>query len=381
LTTEAAGPVVGRRRARPAIKLWHRWFGLLAGLWLSLLALTGCIITFYDELDTWLNPDLRTVAAAPVRVPVDLALAHAQAALPGFRPSQIDLPNAPGESIWMIGRAPGPDGGPGSVQVFVDPADGRVLGWRDSGRLSLDRRHLMDLIYGLHVDLLLGPWVTWAFGVVSLLWLFDHVFSLILAVPRMRRWREAFGVAGRQGSLRRLFDLHRAPGMWAFPITLVLAGTGVTLAWPDDSRGLVRTIAPVSERLHEAWPDAEPPAAPISMERAMVSVGPLETIDSLRPLAEHGVYAIRTFDRRDPDDQGRLWTYVLMIDGRIVAKRHDNGEGAGDAFFAWQYPLHSGQAFGIIGRIAVFLGGVATVWLSATGIVLWLRRISARSPR
>ncbi|WP_425985474.1 hypothetical protein [Brevundimonas sp. TWP1-2-1b1] len=48
----------------------------------------------------------------------------------------------------------------------------------------------------------------------------DHALSLSLAITRLRRWREAFGVAGRRGSLRRLFDLHRAPGMRAFPVTL-----------------------------------------------------------------------------------------------------------------------------------------------------------------
>ena len=45
----------------------------------------------------------------------------------------------------------------------------------------------------------------------------DHALSLSLAIPRLRRWREASGVAGRRGSIRRLFNLHRAPGMWALP--------------------------------------------------------------------------------------------------------------------------------------------------------------------
>ena len=268
----------------------------------------------------------------------------------------------------------------GEVMLRLDPGDGRVLSWRDSGRLSLDRRHLMDMVYGLHVDLLLGAWVTWAFGLVSLLWVLDHALALVLAIPRVSRWRDAFTIAGRKGSLRRLFDLHRAPGMWAFPITFVLAVTGVTLAWPDDSRTLMRAVAPVSERLHESWPDVAPPARSISMEQAMAIVAPRSRIDSLRPLPEHRVYAVRTFDPRDPDHQGRLWTYVSMTDGRMIASRHDNGEGAGDAFFAWQYPLHSGQAFGLAGRLAVFAGGLATMVLCGTGVVLWIRRRPGRLP-
>ena len=358
---------------RRALRLWHRWFGLAAGLWLLLLAVTGCVITFYDELDTALNRDLRTVTPASAAAPLDTVVANAQVVLPDFAPSQIDLPAHPGESLWMLGRATGPDG-PMRVQVFSDPGDGRVLGWREPGRPSLDRRHVMDVIYSLHVDLLLGEWVTWLFGLVGLLWIADHFISLVLAVPRVARWRQAFMVAGKPGSLRRLYDLHRAPGMWLFPVTLVLAVSGWVLAWPETTRSAARAVTPVSERLHEHWPEIEPPANPISLEQAMATVAPRTQIDSVRPFPDHGVYAVRTYDRRDPDYQGRLWTYVSMTDGRIVASRHDNGSGPGDAFFAWQYPLHSGQAFGLWGRIAVFVGGLATAALALTGVWLWWRR-------
>ena len=57
-----------RRRPRHALKLWHRWFGLIAGLWLALLAVTGIAVTFYDELDSTLNADWRTVPVSADRV-------------------------------------------------------------------------------------------------------------------------------------------------------------------------------------------------------------------------------------------------------------------------------------------------------------------------
>lgn len=75
--------------------------------------------------------------------------------LPGFAPNLIELPGHPGDSLWLMGRAP-INGEPRSVQVFADPRDGSVLGWRESGALVLDRRHAMDVLYGLHMDLLAG---------------------------------------------------------------------------------------------------------------------------------------------------------------------------------------------------------------------------------
>ena len=371
-----APPPAPKRRWRPFARIWHRWFGILGGLWLLLLAATGSAVTFYDELDSWLNPDLRTIpVAARQQAPLDHAVAHAQVALSGFAPNNILMPSHPRGTIWMLGRAPLGEGKARPVQLFADPRDGRVLGWRESGRLSLDRRHVMDVLYGLHVDLLAGEWMTWFFGLVSLAWLIDHLIALWLAVPRLAGWRAAFAVAGRPGSLRRLFDWHRAPGMWAWPVTFVLALTGVTLAWPEHSRDAVRLASPVSDRLHEHWSEVEAPARPVTIEAAIAAVTRERAqVHSLRILPDHAAYAVRTFDPRDRDDQGRLWTYVAMVDARILARRHDNGKSAGDQFFAWQYPLHSGKAFGATGRWIVFASGFVTAALVITGWILWLRR-------
>jgi uncharacterized iron-regulated membrane protein len=52
---------------------------------------------------------------------------------------------------------------------------------------------------------------------------------------------------------------------------------------------------------------------------------------------------------------------------------------AGDAFIAWQWPLHSGQAFGMTGRILVLLSGLACVGLFVTGVLRWLHKRRARN--
>jgi uncharacterized iron-regulated membrane protein len=83
---------------------------------------------------------------------------------------------------------------------------------------------------------------------------------------------------------------------------------------------------------------------------------------------------VRSFDARDIDDLGRLWTYVSMVDGRVLGQRHDNGSSAGDTFFAWQYPLHSGRAFGLPGQALVSAAGIGTTLLCVTGVWLWWRR-------
>lgn len=95
---------------------------------------------------------------------------------------------------------------------------------------------------------------------------------------------------------------------------------------------------------------------------------------SIQPYSDIGSYAVRTFDDRDVDNQGRLWTYVDMQTGAITAQRHDSGESAGDTFFVWPYALHPGHAFGLFGRILVTVAGLVTAYLGLPGYRLWWKR-------
>lgn len=261
------------------------------------------------------------------------------------------------------------------AQAFVSTR-GELLGWRAGEQISLSPRHLMDMLYSLHVDLMLGETGVWIIGFIALAWILDHIAAAVLSVPRFTKWREALTIHGKRGSLRRLFDLHRAPGLWLLPVTLVIAVSGFCLSWHEESRAVAGTMSPLSHRLHEDFPDVSPPAHPLSLDEALQVARRhgAGSIDSVLILEREAAYGVRSFDERDIDSYGRLWTYVSMRDGSLLGQRHDNGESAGDLFFAWQYPLHSGKAFGIPGRLVVFFAGVGTLALCVTGLLLWWRR-------
>ena len=312
--------------------------------------------------------------AGPV-APVDTVVASAKQALPGFEPDNILLAQKPGWTHWLLGRQTLADGSVRPVQAFVDPVTAEFAGWRESGAISLHRHYLPDIIYSLHTDLLLGEVGIVFVALISLAWLLDHFLALPLAFPRVRGALAAFRVAGGPGSLRRLWDRHRASALWLWPVTGMLALTGVTLSFPMESRAVVGTVSPINERLHYDMEERGPPANPIGIDAAIASVtSDRSTVHSVRPHPEVGYYAVRTFGPRDVDDQGRLWNYVDMETGVIAAQRHDAGESAGDSFFVWQYALHSGHALGFWGRVLVTIAGLVTAYLGISGYRLWWKR-------
>jgi uncharacterized iron-regulated membrane protein len=50
---------------------------------------------------------------------------------------------------------------------------------------------------------------------------------------------------------------------------------------------------------------------------------------------------------------------------------------AGEVLSHWQWPLHSGQAFGMTGRLLVCVSGLLCPLLFVTGVVRWRHKCKA----
>lgn len=68
----------------------------------------------------------------------------------------------------------------------------------------------------------------------------------------------------------------------------------------------------------------------------------------------------------------QIW--IDQYSGAVLAINDLHRYTAGQKFVEWQYPLHSGEAFGLPGRILVLLSGLVCPVLYGTGIFLWWRR-------
>lgn len=374
-------------KARRLLTIWHRWFGLGAALWLLLLALTGSAIAFHDEIDRALNPALRRVAPAGPALSLDRIAAAIERQEPNTTLDYIMLPTRPDDAILGFvapRRALGQAGAPGHVfrQYYVDPYRGSILGTRIFGEFGLDARRLMPFLYQLHMDLMLGGLGKWLLGLVALLWIIDHLISVAISFPRRRAWMDSFMLRWRAGGYRLRFDLHRAIGLWLFPVTLVLALTGLSVTWTETFDHAVSAVSPTS-----GFPIDDLPVLPAPLYSPVVSIDSAVAIAerragsrvnaiSLHP--DKGVYWLRLFDRRDLDQIGQRWVVVDYRTGRVLQDRHVTEGSNGDAFTAWLFPLHNGAALGLPGRILIALSGVLLSVVVVTGLTIWTRKQYAR---
>jgi uncharacterized iron-regulated membrane protein len=100
------------------------------------------------------------------------------------------------------------------------------------------------------------------------------------------------------------------------------------------------------------------------------------------PVEPTGVY--RVWLRR-PDDVRRVYgDAIVWLDQWSGAVLHVRDRGTlpgGEAFLHWQFPLHSGEAFGRPGRLVVFGAGLTPLLLAVTGTLIWRRKRRARRSR
>jgi uncharacterized iron-regulated membrane protein len=381
----------------------HRWFGIGTALFLFVSGLTGAIIAWNQELDALLNPEFYYArSTAPALTALELAN-QVEAADPRLHVTYLPLGIVPGRTLQMrVQGRPDPATGKPYVldfnQIAVDPGTGTIQGRRDWGALSLKRLNLMPFLYQFHYTLYLpttGSGIAigvWLLGIVAIVWLFDSVIALVLAFPSFKTWRKSFAFRLRRGGYTLVFDLHRSGGVWVWGLLCVIALTSISM---NLERPVMRPIVSLFSSL---TPEPESNPALLAPQPAGITVLSRERIVELASAAGHKMklnaepgativiaslhlYGVGYFEPGGLYADGRLgnaWTYWDARTGREVGGTVPGQGTAGDIFLQAQFPLHSGRLFGLPGRILVSFMGVMVALLSATGLIIWFKKLKAR---
>ena len=364
------------KRLRPRLrKLWlgtHRWLGLTVGLLFVLLGLTGSALVFDHAIDEWLNPELLLSESSAVPRPLSELLAAAEEATP--EPvAAMSRPRIP-EGVWTAWVQTGTEELPEWTQVYVDPATATVTGTRVWGT------DLMGTIYRLHYTLLGGDVGAVVVGLAGIVLMVSVISGLYLWWPLLRNgWRAALVI---RRDARFTYDLHKTVGAVSSLLLLVIAFTGVYMTFPEWIKPAVRVLSEETPHPRDLKAHQATDGAPLLPEEALAIAQqrfPEAKFDHFHPPGDDGVYEMAF--RQSGEIQrsyGRSQVFVDPHTGEIVAERDTHNATAADSFIAAQFPLHNGEAFGLVGRWIVFFSGLTPAVLYVTGCMLWWRRRASR---
>ena len=216
-------------------------------------------------------------------------------------------------------------------------------------------------------------------GAIGVLLVVSVLTGLIVWWPLTGQWLKAMTFKGRSSAERFNFDLHKTFGFYSALILLAVLISGVYMNLPEQIVWLVERFSPVT-RTEKIRSLAAPDQPAIGLGKVMSKVRsqyPEGRVHFLSlPTLTSEVYQICS------DDVVELSRYVIdsrcvfvdQYSGQVVKVMDPANSSGGDLFVQWQWPLHSGQAFGMTGRILVFLSGLACPVLYVTGVIRWLQK-------
>jgi uncharacterized iron-regulated membrane protein len=266
-----------------------------------------------------------------------------------------------------------------SRQVMLDRYTLDILGERNYGEFGLSRELVMPTLFQLHRYLFAGDVGKTVVGISGLLLTVTSLLGLALWWPKLTlaSLRKSLTVRGAVTSRQFNYSFHRASGFFMTPVLAVLGFTGLAMNLPDWVRPAVAAVATLAPN----GKLANGPAAgrqPISVEAALLAAqqrfpqGRLSRVALGSAKTPYEIRLRQAGEVREGDGSTRV--SVDAFSGELLRVRDPLTAASGDTFMNWQFPLHSGEAFGMAGRVLVSFSGLTPLLFMVTGLVLWLGR-------
>jgi uncharacterized iron-regulated membrane protein len=386
-------------RVRGIFVAAHRYAGLAMAAFLILEGLTGAALSFQTEIERAIVPQFYAKPRPGPRLPIGKLAELAAALVPD---AQVDYLYAhPDQTFVRVEPRPGRESVVDYDQLFLDPWTGAELGRRRFGDLSQGAANVMPFIYNLHAWLNTGSTGRTVLGVVAIVWSLDCFIAFYLTLPAvaagfLRRWKLAWTVKLDAGAFRANFDLHRASGLWLWPVLFAFAWSSVMLEIPsvyDSVTQVLFDYRPDAAMLDFSKPHGPTPpkldwiAAERTGARLLAQQGLRHGFrvtgppDALAYIPEASVYsygAPTTLDVRGTVSGTAVWLDAdtgAFRDVEIPTRWH-----LGNTVGTWLWAIH----FADVGdstlfRAFVALVGLVIAGLSVTGAYIWLKKRAARS--
>ncbi len=355
---------------------WHSYSALIAMLPILVVSITGSLLVFKVEIDGLLRPHhmLTSANQASSRLNLDELMNTVTSAHPNYVIASWELfdNKIRSDTAYLIQK-----GTENWVKVYVDQYTGALL----SSPQGLEH-YISDWLLELHYAFLLHFNGTVIGILIGLIMLFLGISGIIL---HKRFWAKLFALRWHAAKRIMFSDIHKMLGIWASPVFIVIAFTGVY--W-NASIVLHEVLEHSSDEQQHVYITESQYDPSILFE--LLRVETAEHIQSFQP-----TYMVVPYE---PSMQitfyGDVKTANILLSEYASTVTYDKLTGevltANDIRDAsiWEKlddstrKLHFGYFAGLGSKIVWCVIGLFPLWLGLTGLTMYiLRRKQQRSKR
>jgi uncharacterized iron-regulated membrane protein len=378
-------------KLKKVVGFLHLWLGLVSGLFVFLIAVSGCLYVFVDELKPIVYRErLFITPENKEKLPLNQLLSIAQTTLGKDKIiTRVEINNAPDRSVTFRSQKNNPDGLTHwdyfeyYYRVYINPYSGKVIYVEDS------ENEFFQLVLGLHMRMLFGEkGGHYVVGYSVLCFVIILISGFVLWFPK--KWtaksvKNNFTVKWSAKWKRLNYDLHQILGLYAFLILLLTSLTGLVWAfdWMQDS---VRFVANGAKNI-------EKPAALISDTLQQQAVSGLDKAFTHTTAHYPGAYAYQILLPAKATSTVNTLVYLkdwnrfdrlLLVYDRYTGKMLSNKSFAdlnnGDKAYQLNFDLHTGAYMGLFGKILSFFAAMVCSTLPVTGFYIWWNKRKKKAP-
>jgi uncharacterized iron-regulated membrane protein len=354
----------------------HLWLGLASGLVVFIIAVTGCLYAFQDEIQNITQP-YRFVEPqpAPYLKPSELKRIAVEA-LPDKKVHAV-LYGAPGKSTQVQFYNYEPTY---YYLVFINPYTGALLKVKDEGHSFFYQ--VLQGHYYLWLPPTVGQPIT---ATATLIFVAMLITGLVLWWPKNKASsRQRFTIKWSARWRRKNYDLHNVAGFYVFSLALLLAVTGLVWGFQWVAKSVYTVAGGQQSLLYQ-----EPPS-----DTTVMAAIDSEAIDKVWNIVKREAPHAATWDVHVPETKaspvlasvnqqaGTYWKtdYRYFDQYSLKELKVDNIYGrfnearAADKLIRMNYDIHVGAIAGLPGKVIAFLASALCASLPVTGFVIWWGR-------
>lgn len=394
------------KKIRSAFREVHLWAGLISGLIVIAVCLSGTIYVYNSEIREWASSEKFFVEEAGQALSLDEVKHKVEGQLGGQITSVFVM--ADGDRTLQIGHLKEGEKGRGTT-YYVNPYTAEIIG-DNSEKSAADE--FMGYMFSLHRWLLidkieepilesmdnrsLGRLIN---GVSTALFLLGVITGIVVWVPqKAKSWRQGLKIKWSANWKRVNHDLHNTLAFYSLFILFVMAATGLFWSFEWYREGWQKTwdtYSPPREGGGRGQRGGGPseeqeakesiPVLDFSLDQTLAKVN--ETLDydgnvriSLPSSGDDEISATKYqtgFFARSGSDQVTLNQASLEVNKTTLFTDMSFRQQVGRSVKS----LHTGEIFGPFTKFLWFLGCLIATSLPITGTLIWLNKKKKKPSR
>lgn len=370
-----------KKKRYKGFKKWvrkiHLWLGLASGFIVFIVAITGCIFVFHDEIRD-LTQDWRKITPQDQNFVLPSILQQkVKERYPGADVSMVVYQNSerPAHIFTIV------DGTP--YNIYFNPYSGQLLHMQ-----NLNRDFFL-IVEEIHMYLLLPEKIgRQVVGVSTIIFVFLIMSGLFLWWPKKKknlpknlriRWNARW---------RRVnYDWHKVTGTYISLLALViaLAGLGFSYEWMHEAFYVFGNLGKdyPEDHVSPEIGETEDPAAADPVDLAFMKTVELMPKSGMYFTWEQGEEASIVTgaypEALEFDHQSNFYFHPQT--GELLRTHYYADKSTGLKLQEMNYGLHTGQYFGLPGKILAFLVSLFVAGLPVSGFMIWWGRKKKTKPK